>query len=148
MRVAIIEDELFAYKELERMLLNIEPEIQILAHFESVAEAINGLPDLELDLLFLDISLPDGFSFEILNKVNVDVPIIFTTAYDEYAVKAFKFNSVDYLLKPVDEEDLTRALHKFKKLSKKVDDLDYSRIANLLEHKRSKKRFLIRTGDR
>lgn len=148
MKVVIIEDEIFAFKELQRMLSNIDDQIDIVAHFDCVKDAVAGIVSVEFDLLFLDISLPDGFSFEILNQVEIQKPIIFTTAYDEYAIKAFKYNSIDYLLKPIDEDDLKNALDKFDKLQTPTKDVNYSKISNILELKQSKKRFLIKTGDK
>lgn len=148
MKVVIIEDEIFAFKELQRMLSNIDDQIDIVAHFDCVKDAVTGIVSVDFDLLFLDISLPDGFSFEILNQVEIHKPIIFTTAYDEYAIKAFKYNSIDYLLKPIDEDDLKNALDKFDKLQTPAQDINYNKISNILELKQAKKRFLIKIGDK
>jgi two-component system response regulator LytT len=114
MKVVIIEDEKPAARRLSRMLneFGIEP----IAMLHSVKESINWFCNNEHpDLLFLDIQLSDGLSFEIFEEVEVKSAIIFTTAYDEYALKAFKLNSVDYLLKPIDTDELKNAIDQFKK---------------------------------
>ncbi|MCL3781308.1 response regulator transcription factor [Prolixibacteraceae bacterium JC049] len=148
MRFIIVEDEHYAFKELKRMLQELYPESEVVAHFDSVSSAVNGLPEVKADLLFLDISLPDGFSFDILSKVELSIPIIFTTAYDEFALKAFKYNSIDYLLKPIESEDLKKAITKYQSLQKKYDWNSFKSIAEELKEKRRKKRFLIKIGDK
>ncbi|MBN2173286.1 MAG: response regulator transcription factor [Bacteroidales bacterium] len=116
MKILIIEDEPFAMQELKRLLRTIDPDIEILEMIDSVEESIKWLSKNECDLIFMDIQLSDGLSFEIFNRINVQPPVIFTTAYDNYAIKAFKVNSIDYLLKPIEEEELVKALEKYKKL--------------------------------
>ncbi len=148
MKFIIVEDELYAFKELKRMLNDLFPESEVVAHFDSVSTAIKGIPSINADLLFLDISLPDGFSFDILSEIDLTIPIIFTTAYDEFALKAFKYNSIDYLLKPFEHEDLKMAVEKFQSLQKQFDWKSFKSIADELREKRSKKRFLIKTGDK
>ena len=148
MKFIVVEDELYAFRELRRMLNELYPESEVVAHFDSVSSAIKGLQAVDADLLFLDISLPDGFSFDILSEVDLSIPIIFTTAYDEYALKAFKYNSIDYLLKPIDHEDLKLAVEKFKSLQKKYDWQTFKAIAEELKEKNTKKRFLIKIGDK
>ncbi len=114
MNILIIEDEINAYQYLHTIIKKIKPQVRCLAHLESVEEAINWLHQNEApDLIFLDIQLSDGLSFEIFKHVKVQCPIIFTTAYDQYAIEAFKVNSIDYLLKPIHKDDLKRALDKF-----------------------------------
>ena len=115
MNVIIIEDESLLAKNLQRLLLEIEPCIKVLAVLDSVAASVNWLnTNAHPDLLFADIQLSDGVSFDIFNQVKIDKPVIFTTAYNDYAIRAFKVNSVDYLLKPIDKEYLQAALQKFK----------------------------------
>lgn len=115
MNVLIIEDEHLAAEKLEKMLSDINPEIRVLAKLESVIDSINWLNSNEKpDLIFMDIQLDDGICFEIFDSVKIETPIIFTTAYDEYAIKAFQVNSVDYLLKPIEEKALAKALEKYK----------------------------------
>jgi DNA-binding LytR/AlgR family response regulator len=114
MKVLIIEDEINAAAYLETIIKKVRPAAEILAQLESVEDAVNWLHQHEHpDLLFLDIQLADGLSFEIFKHVDVKSPVIFTTAYDQYAIEAFKVNSIDYLLKPIHVDDLQRALEKF-----------------------------------
>ncbi len=115
LNILIIEDEALAAAKLERMLLELIPEIRILDKLSSVSAAKRWLLRNTADLIFLDINLSDDLSFKIFEEVEVDIPIIFTTAYDDYAIKAFELNSVAYLLKPVDESELSKALSKFRK---------------------------------
>ncbi len=116
MKVAIIEDEPLIAKNLSSMLKQIEPDIEIVATFDSVSSSVKWLKENKHpDLLFMDIQLADGVSFDIFSKVKIESPVIFTTAYNEYAIRAFKVNSVDYLLKPIDKEQLQMAVEKFKK---------------------------------
>jgi len=116
MNVIIIEDESLIAKNLQRLLDEIDPAMKVLAVLDSVASAVNWLnTHPHPDLLFADIQLSDGVSFDIFNQVKVDKPVIFTTAYNDYAIRAFKVNSVDYLLKPIDKEYLEAAIQKFKR---------------------------------
>lgn len=115
-KILIIEDEELAALRLQKMLLEIDNQIQIVGLLESVAETISWIKNNPLpDLIFLDIQLSDGISFEIFNTINIDCPVIFVTAYDAYALKAFELNSIDYLLKPLRIELLKSSLEKFKK---------------------------------
>ena len=146
MTVIIIEDEKPAARRLARMLEALEIKPQALLH--SVEEAIQWFYDNpHPDLLFLDIQLSDGLSFEIFEEVNISSAIIFTTAYDEYALKAFKLNSIDYLLKPIDEDELKQAVEQYQK---QKGQLDVKAIKNLIqaETKSYKTRFSIKVGPR
>jgi len=146
MKFAIIEDEVYAYKELKRMLDNLYPDSVVVAHYDSVKSAVKGLPSVQVDLIFFDISLQDGDSFEIIKTLDLKVPIIFTTAYEEHVLKAFKFNSIDYLLKPIEEEDLQIAVDKFNSVKQhfsKENKLE----ENIEQGKSYKNRFLIKVGD-
>ena len=115
MKVVIVEDERAASENLQYLLKRLEPKIEVLGELDSVKSAVAyfSQPN-EAELVFLDIHLADGISFEIFEKVNINIPVIFTTAYDQYALKAFKVHSIDYLLKPIDQLDLARALKQFK----------------------------------
>ncbi|WP_299109873.1 LytTR family DNA-binding domain-containing protein [uncultured Tenacibaculum sp.] len=150
MKVLIIEDEKPAARRLNRMLAALDIPVQEMLH--SVEEAINWFQNNEHpDLIFLDIQLSDGLSFEIFEEVPVKSAIIFTTAYDEYALKAFKLNSIDYLLKPIDEDELKVAVNKFKEQQPKQTDLrvDIDEIRKLLINpidRKFKKRFTIKVG--
>ena len=115
MQVLIVEDELLLAKRLKKLLLEAEPEAQVIAITNSVSETVAWLENHPSpDLILMDIELADGQSFDIFQKVHISSPVIFTTAYDEYAIRAFKVNSIDYLLKPIKEEDIKAALRKFR----------------------------------
>lgn len=115
MKAIIIEDEQSAADNLQFLLQSVAPDIQIIALIETVSEAIDFLKEQdEYDIIFMDIHLADGNSFEIVEEVEPATPIIFTTAYDQYAIKAFKLNSIDYLLKPIREIELKNAINKFR----------------------------------
>jgi two-component system, LytTR family, response regulator len=150
MRVLIIEDEHFAQNELKRLLKKIDDSIHIVECIDSIEDSVQWLSKNEApDLIFLDIQLSDGLSFEIFNQVKIETPIIFTTAYDEYAINAFKLNSIDYLLKPIKEENLKQALEKFKTLKNvfKTDDVKIESLLSLLKQDEKKNRFLVKIGD-
>lgn len=110
-RVLVVEDEPQAADRLGRLVQGLRPETRIVATFDSIGQTVNWLEVHPApDLIFMDIQLADGLSFSIFDRVPVASPVIFTTAYDEYALRAFKVNSIDYLLKPVDEAELRAAL--------------------------------------
>ncbi|MDC6389422.1 LytTR family DNA-binding domain-containing protein [Maribacter sp. PR1] len=150
MNVIIIEDEKPAARRLGRLLSDLNVEVTTMLH--SVEESLSWFQENEHpDLIFLDIQLSDGLSFEIFDIVDVKSAIIFTTAYDEYALQAFKLNSIDYLLKPIDDEELESAVNKFRSLkpeSKKLS-LDFEDIKKLLVNpleREYKKRFTAKVG--
>lgn len=117
MKTLIIEDEVLAAQALQKLLGEVSPEAEVLGVLETVEESIEWFENNEMpDLLFMDIHLADGSSFSIFEKVDITCPVIFTTAYDEYALKAFEVNSIDYLLKPINKKDLRRAMEKYKTL--------------------------------
>ena len=125
MNVLIIEDETAASENLIVMLQEIDPEIKVLAVLESVQQSVRWLASNRApDLIFMDIHLSDGSAFTLFQETEVTVPIVFTTAYDQYALEAFKVNSIDYLLKPIKTQELVRALDKFRKWSHS-DVIDY-----------------------
>ena len=117
MNAVIIEDEYLAASELERLLGEVAPDVAILAKLDSVSESVKWLRKNKVDLIFMDIHLGDGQSFDIFEQVEITVPVIFITAYDEYALKAFKYQGIDYILKPFDKEELTNAMSKMDSLS-------------------------------
>ncbi|MBU7571048.1 MAG: response regulator, partial [Flavobacterium sp.] len=122
MTTIIIEDEKPSARLLQRKLQKLDIETSTMLH--SVEEAINWFQDNpHPDLIFLDIQLSDGLSFEIFDAIDIKSAIIFTTAYDEYALRAFKLNSIDYLLKPIDEDDLEAAVNKFKSRQPKAESM-------------------------
>ncbi|APX99779.1 LytR/AlgR family response regulator transcription factor [Lacinutrix venerupis] len=150
MKVIIIEDEKPSARRLQRMLKALDIEADTMLH--SVEESIEWFQNNEHpDLIFLDIQLSDGLSFEIFDAIDITSAIIFTTAYDEYALQAFKLNSIDYLLKPIDDEELEAAVSKFKiRLPKKQTvSLDFNEIKKLLINpieREYKKRFSVKVG--
>ncbi len=151
MTYLIIEDEFHAAKRLKQLIANVEPESECIAIIDSVEDAVAWFEGNEdPDLAFFDIQLADGLSFSIFQKTEVTIPVIFTTAFDEYALKAFKANSVDYLLKPVDEQELTQALKKYQRLfgekSTSLDDEVITRLMRKLNTPDYVKRFLIKQG--
>jgi two-component system response regulator LytT len=113
MKVVIIEDEALAAERLEKMLKELVSGITIAAKLASVESSVVWLKDNSADLIFLDIQLTDGLSFSIFDKVAVKTPVIFTTAYDQYAIKAFELNSISYLLKPIKKQELENSLQKY-----------------------------------
>jgi DNA-binding LytR/AlgR family response regulator len=146
MTAVIVEDEKPAARRLQRMLSKEGLQVDVMLH--SVTEGVEWFSKNQApDLIFLDIQLSDGLSFEIFEHVEVKSAVIFTTAYDEYALKAFKLNSIDYLLKPLDEEELHAAILKFKKLHKKNSiDFDVEHFRELLTGKTYKTRYTINVG--
>ncbi len=152
MRVLIIEDEAPAAKRLIKLLEAIIPEMELVERLDSVERSISFLEkNPALDLIFMDIQLADGLSFDILNAIKIQTPIIFTTAFDQYTLKAFKVNSIDYLLKPIDEKELAEAIQKYKTLhtssqpSPDISDKVLQMIADLQKTK-FKERLLIKRG--
>ena len=150
MNVIIIEDEKPSARRLQRMLTNFDVEAQTMLH--SVEESIEWFQNNEHpDLIFLDIQLSDGLSFEIFDAVSINSAVIFTTAYDEYALQAFKLNSIDYLLKPIDDVELEKAVAKYteRTLNIKPVTLDFDDIKKLLVNpieREYKKRFSVKVG--
>ncbi len=150
MKVIIIEDEKPSARRLQRMLANLQIEAKTMLH--SVEESIAWFSENpHPDLIFLDIQLSDGLSFEIFEALEINSAVIFTTAYDDYALQAFKLNSIDYLLKPIDEEDLAKAVEKYKTrvpMQKSVV-IDFDEIRKMLVNPLDrvyKKRFSIKVG--
>ena len=151
MKVLIIEDENLLAKELIRTLSNLRKDIIVVDQIKSVSQGVEWFSkNVDIDLIISDIQLIDGTSFELFKQVSTPCPIIFTTAYDEFAVKAFKLNSIDYLMKPIEENDLDAALNKFethwgKKNSLTPEILNHLIKKNTEQDYRSK--FLVRVGD-
>jgi DNA-binding LytR/AlgR family response regulator len=150
MNVLIIEDEDRTARQLERMLKKYDPTVYVLAQLPSVRESVAWLSQHSLpDLILMDIHLEDGLAFAIFEQIQLTVPIIFTTAYDEYTIKAFKVNSIDYLLKPVDYDELAPALDKFKTLRSVAGSPDLASLLQLMQQFREspfKERFMITVG--
>ena len=149
MNAIIIEDEKLSAEYLANLLKRVDKNINVIHTFDSVKSAVVAFENgVKADVLFLDIHLADGLSFDIFSKVNIETPVIFTTAYDEYAIKAFKFNSIDYLLKPIGLSDLTIAVEKLKKLNQEPSVI-FKNISQVYENmqKQHKNRFMVKMGD-
>ncbi len=152
MKVIIVEDEKFAANHLEKMILKYDSTIKVLAKLESVSDSVEWLQNNdEPDLIFLDIHLEDDLSFAIFDKVKINSPIIFTTAFDEYAIKAFKLKSIDYLLKPIMQDDLNRSIDKYKDWHKtEKPAIDVNALYEMITKKEVvyKERFSITVGQK
>lgn len=153
MKVLIIEDEIFAAEAMENLVQDLRPGTLVLEKIPSVEEAISWLKNNpQPELIFCDIHLSDGNSFEIFNQVEVTCPVIFTTAYDQYAIEAFKVNSIDYLLKPIKKEELSRAIAKFESLSTNSFNQQVANLQNLLQDvqkratPKNRSRFMVKSG--
>jgi DNA-binding LytR/AlgR family response regulator len=151
MKVVIIEDEHLAAAKLEKMIIQYDSEIEVEENLDSVDSAVEWLSSNESpDLLFLDIQLTDGTCFDILKQVTINCPVIFTTAYDQYALEAFNLQSIDYLIKPVSQEKLNKALDKMNQMRKNLSwqNSDLERILRTVEqaNDKFKSRFLIKSG--
>jgi DNA-binding LytR/AlgR family response regulator len=120
MKVLIVEDETVAFINLRRILLDLNLDVEVVGNTESVVRTVKWLQESQqaIDLIFMDIHLSDGSAFKIFDIVDVEIPIIFTTAFDQYAIEAFKVNSIDYLLKPIEAREVKHAIEKFRKLTK------------------------------
>ncbi|MCE7995019.1 MAG: response regulator transcription factor [Roseivirga sp.] len=153
MKVLIVEDEAMAARRLTSVLEQLEPGIEILAKLDSVKRVVKWLNENEApELIFFDIQLADGISFEVFEQTEVKSPVIFTTAFDEYAIQAFKVNSIDYLLKPIDPKELENALTKFKERATPTPEqpaFDMGMIQKAMEMmtRQYKERFVVKIGE-
>ncbi len=152
MKVVIIEDEALASERLKKMILSYDKDIDIIAQLESVEESIEWFENNpHPELIFLDIHLEDDLSFAIFDKVKINSSIIFTTAFDEYAIKAFKLKSIDYLLKPIVQEELNDALKKYSEIkSDSSVDKEFNKLYDLIVKKEEsyRERFSVRIGQK
>jgi len=147
MKVLIIEDEHAAARRIKKLVLEIIPEAEIVGHMDTVEGAVKWFnSEQEADFVLMDIQLADGPCFDIFDFVKVDIPVIFTTAYDEYAFQAFKVNAIDYLLKPIKKVDLENAIQKYSTITKgKEFNSGYQEIKKLLQPEKPK-RFMVKLG--
>lgn len=148
MKVLIVEDEELTADRFKQLLRRSTTAIEIVAHTTSVKNSVDWLKQHEApDLIFLDIELGDGTGFDVLERSKTRAPIVFTTAYNEFAIRAFRYNSLHYLLKPIDLQDLQEALEKINpQLAPQQANSDFTVLKNLL-HKDYKKRFMVKIGD-
>lgn len=150
MNAIILEDEKLSAEHLSNLLKRIDPSIHIIAAFDSVKKSVEAFESgIKADVLFVDVHLADGLSFEIFGRTHIDTPVIFTTAFDEYAIKAFKLNSIDYLLKPIGTEELKGSLDKLKRLNSRQQIASIENLANAYQslNKQYKNRFMVKMGD-
>ena len=150
-RILIIEDEQMAADDLEKVICAMDPEVEIAGKTSSVISSVKWLQENEVDLIFSDIQLGDGLCFEIFEALDINTPIIITTAYDNYAIQAFKQNSIDYLLKPIDEDELKKALVKYKSLHPRSEAVNMQDLISSLKPYNGtvyQERFLITLGER
>lgn len=154
MKVVIVEDEHLTAQRLQGMLKRYDPQIEVLAELPSVSESVDWFKsNPDPDMVFMDIHLEDGQSFSIFETINLQVPIVFTTAYDEYTIKAFKVNSIDYLMKPLNYEELVQAIEKYKRLHAQKAEEGGGGMEMLLQTLQKKEpeyksRFLVSIGSR
>jgi len=149
MNVIIVEDELLAANNLELLLHSIDKDISILAKIQSVRNALQWLSTNQCDLIFLDIQLSDGNAFEIFEQIDVRTPVIFTTAYDQYAIRAFKHNSIDYLLKPINQSELAQSIRKYYILNENRILPDFKQLIDFLNNPvQYQERFLVNAGQK
>ncbi|MDR0658545.1 MAG: LytTR family DNA-binding domain-containing protein [Mediterranea sp.] len=148
MKVLVIEDERPASQKLIRLLKEADSEMEVINILGSVERSVNWFSENQCpELIFMDIQLEDGLCFEIFENIRIEAPVIFTTAYDEYALKAFKVNSIDYLLKPINPDELKNAIDKFNAVHKTKQN--YSKYESVIQHlpRQNKERFLIKIGE-
>ena len=147
MKILICEDEAPASKQISKHIQEVRGDAEIVAAVETGEEALSMIRKHELDLIFMDVELADGPCFETLDKIEISTPIIFTTAYDEYALKAFKLNSIDYLVKPISRDDVARGFQKYQKMKQTFDDgLGFKFAKEILQETNYKDRFLVKLG--
>lgn len=152
MNTLIIEDEPRAARRLQQLIKQVSPEAEVVGLFDSVRETLDFIDTKpEIDLIFADIQLSDGLSFEIFEKTNVPCPVIFTTAYDQYAIEAFNANGIDYLLEPIREDRLRQAIRKLENLRSGAQD--YRKLLTIVEQLKNpttsyKIRFIVKVGEK
>ncbi|PQJ78160.1 LytR/AlgR family response regulator transcription factor [Polaribacter porphyrae] len=148
MNIVIIEDEQLAAEKLERYLLKYDANIKVVTVLSSISESVIWFQNnTNYDVVFIDIQLTDGLSFEIFNQIKINKPVIFATAFDEYAVDAFKVNSIDYVLKPITFTDISKAMNKLKSMQNLFNADAVQKVAAIVHQKKEKDRFLVRLGN-
>jgi len=154
MKVLIVEDEQIAANRLEKLLLNSSRKIEVLAKLDTVKRVVEWLEKKKSpDLIFMDIQLADGLCFDIFDLVEVNCPVVFTTSYDQYAIRAFKVNSIDYILKPLDPGELYNAINKFEFLTRNYaekttpESIALQEAIRMLRQDSYKERFIVKIGE-
>lgn len=153
MKVIVVEDEPLAAQSLCTLLTEINPQIQVEAILATVAKTVAWLQNNTPQLIFMDINLGDQVAFEIFEQIKLQVPVIFTTAFDAYAIKAFKVNSIDYLIKPIQKEELQKSLDKYTTLHAQTSTIPYEQLLHHLQNQQSvqvnyQQRFMVQVGER
>ncbi len=151
MNILIVEDETLAHKRLQLLIEKLIPEAKVVGVAKSITDAVSIIENESIDLGFFDIQIEDGLSFDIFDKTKVGFPVIFTTAFNDYAIKAFKLNSIDYLLKPISETELSKAIEKYNELWGKPENMISSSVIEelkLLLSGNFKERFMIKIGNK
>ncbi len=149
MNVLILEDENRAANHLERLIHAVAPDMSVVGKIETVRESLEYLnTNPPVSLIFSDVQLADGLSFKIFRQVEVKCPIIFTTAYDTYAIDAFNTNGIDYLLKPIEEERLKHAIQKARQYTAQIDLNSLLKLTNMAPQKQFKSRFMVKVGEK
>ena len=151
MNILIVEDETLAHKKLQLLIEKLIPDFKIAGIAKSIEDAVSIIESNEIDLGFFDIQIEDGLSFDIFDRTEISFPVIFTTAFNEYAIKAFKLNSIDYLLKPISENELSNALSKFNSIWNKSENTISSAVIDEMKQLLTgnyKERFTVRIGNK
>jgi DNA-binding LytR/AlgR family response regulator len=152
MNIVIVEDEKLAAERLQQLMKACDPEAVVVEQFEGIEDTLEYFRSGKMaDLMMLDVQLADGRAFELLDKMSVEIPIIFTTAFDNFALQAFKHHSIDYLLKPIQREDLKMALAKFRRISEnRLNSVQISSLKSLLAKvsRNYRERIIIKTGNK
>ena len=150
MKILIVEDELLAAEDLEKMILSINSSIKVMKIIGTIRETVSWLASNNPDLIFMDIKLSDGLSFEIFKQVNITISIVFTTSYNKYSIKVFEVNSIDFLQNPIKEEELKSALNKYNIMHEHFSDINYNQIADVLLKNANpyRQRFSVRIGQK
>jgi DNA-binding LytR/AlgR family response regulator len=151
MKVLVVEDEIAAARRLIKMIKEVDPELEILSTTDSISSTVNWLNSNPLpELIFMDIHLADGSSFKIFDQVKITCPIIFTTAYDQYAIQAFKVNSIDYLLKPIKIDELAFSIKKYREVINQIKAIDIETLVNAIRKQEQtfQRRFIVQYADK
>jgi DNA-binding LytR/AlgR family response regulator len=149
-KVLIVEDEKIFANNLEKILNQIDPDLEVVSKIGTVQGAVQWLSENTCNIIFLDIQLSDGISFEIFNQIKINTPIIFITSYDQYAIDAFKLNSIDYLLKPININELKNSISKFKNIGTLYSESNLHQMVDMMlnQNREYKKRFMVHVADK
>lgn len=144
MKIAVVEDEILLAEELSDMITSLDSSYEVVAKLQSIEDAVDWFQANSCDLIFMDIQLSDGLSFSIFEKLEIEIPVIFTTAYDEYAIQAFTVNSIGYILKPIKKEEVNKAIHKYQSLTNNYKQI----LKSAVQDNSYKTKLTLSQGDR